>query len=177
MPVSPSDIKWMLSVGSAAAGSTSEQTDKNLSLGGWMSTTPVPDSDLNNLFGNISGLQNQAGYTDYRCIFVYNSSLSDSIALGEITVSYDQPGGCEVGVGIDPIGPVPFDSTSQQAEAVSSGTEAPSGVLLVLSPTVLVVPTLGPGECLGIWVGRSAGSSSPASPERCVISLSWDDGT
>jgi len=70
MPITTSDIHYKLSVPSATQGGQSAQSNVNASLGKWCSTTDIVDATLNNLFDDISGDENAAQESEYRCIFI-----------------------------------------------------------------------------------------------------------
>lgn len=76
MPIVAADIKTRLSVTTGSAGGSTAQADPNASLGKYASTTEISGTPLNNLFDNISGDENAAGTTDYRCVFIHNSHAS-----------------------------------------------------------------------------------------------------
>lgn len=76
MPIVSSDIKLKLSIKSGAAGNSAAQGDPDASLGKYISTTEIQDATLNNLFDNISGDENEAEESEYRCIFIHNSHAS-----------------------------------------------------------------------------------------------------
>lgn len=67
MPIIPSDIKYYLS-------GWNSNTSPDASLWGVISTTEVVDDTLNNLFDNVSWVEHSVWDTNYRCIYVKNTS-------------------------------------------------------------------------------------------------------
>ena len=76
------DIVFVLSGGSS-------NYDPNLSLGGEPGY-PLQGS-LNNLFSNITSSEAQNGYTDYRCIYIFNDS-NITLYNTQISLSQDSSG-------------------------------------------------------------------------------------
>lgn len=87
MPIVSSDILVKLSVTSGAAGNSTAQGNVNNSLGKYISTTQITDATLNNLFDDISGDENAAGTTDYRCIFFHNAHASLTLQSPKVWIS------------------------------------------------------------------------------------------
>lgn len=85
--IETNDIVYVLS-----GGATNADPDK--SLGGDPSSSPVLNG-LNSLFANVSSDDAQAGLTDYRCMYVFNNSLVETLwkskvfTQGEITSGSD----------------------------------------------------------------------------------------
>lgn len=72
MSVLSSDIKFYLT---GAVSDGGAQSDPNLSLGGYRSSTEIVSAQINNLFDNITSQEANDGSTEYRCICVKNTSL------------------------------------------------------------------------------------------------------
>lgn len=69
MAILPTDLSFVLSGGI-------NNDDPNLSLGGFPSPAPMPDT-LNNLFSDITSTQASVGRTDYRCIYIFNDNADE----------------------------------------------------------------------------------------------------
>jgi hypothetical protein len=92
MGISASDISMVLSGGTS-------NTNPALSFGGQPSSTAIV-AGVNNLFANVSATQAQAGYTDYRCIYVFNDNSTDSFYNVSISIQSQISGGSTVSLGI-----------------------------------------------------------------------------
>ena len=89
--ISASDIKIYYSGGE-------DNTDPALSLGGAHSDTLVPD-ELENVFPSLSNFDIQTNIYEYRCVYVFNESLSDSIYNLEIFFEqFNNPTQLSIGV-------------------------------------------------------------------------------
>jgi hypothetical protein len=86
------DIIFVLSGGS-------ENTDPALSFGGDPSAVPVGQG-ANALFVNVTADQAEAGYADYRCIYAFNHSLTDTLYNCGFFIKNQVEGGAEVGIGV-----------------------------------------------------------------------------
>jgi hypothetical protein len=84
-----SDITVVLSGGS-------NNSDPALSLGGSPSQQPV----TTNLFPNVTQQQAADGRTDYRCVYVFNNSGTDTLYDTNIFVYSEAVGGADVELGV-----------------------------------------------------------------------------
>jgi hypothetical protein len=87
MAILTSNIVFALSVTTGSAGNTVAQGNVNASLGTYISTTTITNNSLNNLFSDITGDENATLQTDYRCIFIYNNSSTNSFLTPFIWLS------------------------------------------------------------------------------------------
>jgi hypothetical protein len=79
--------------------------DGTQSLGGAMSYYEIPNATLDNVFDRIGADKAGAGYIDYRCIYIANTSATyplnnATVAVSQATTSTDT----EIEVGLDPAG-------------------------------------------------------------------------
>ncbi|SDH87946.1 hypothetical protein [Roseospirillum parvum] len=146
MPITSSDITWLLSGGSANA-------DPAASLGGEASATAAPAS----LLDLVTGSESAAGDIEYRCIYLENGH--GSLTLEAAAVWVVRPGGVQttISLGLDPAG---IDGTAQ---VVADESTVPSGVSWS-EPTEgapLAVGDVPAGSVVPIWVRRTvpAGAS------------------
>ena len=63
------DISFVLSGGST-------NLNPNNSLGGMPSSAPIVDSTMNNLFDDVSALESQTDFVDYRCFYIFNDGTT-----------------------------------------------------------------------------------------------------
>jgi hypothetical protein len=71
----------------------------NASLGGNPSVTPIVTNVLDNLFDDISSDQNNAGFTDYRCIYFFNDGDTTIYSVNTYILS-EQDGGAVMKIGV-----------------------------------------------------------------------------
>lgn len=146
MAVTPNQLQFFLSGGSG-------NTNPNLSIGGAISNTPVVGI-LNNLFPDVTSSEASSGKTDYRCIYLRNTSISDSLYLSEVYVSSQISGASYIQIGTLPVGTL--------APLLAVDTMAPSGV--AFSDTSvnqkISVGTIPPQSSVPIWIKRQTDPST-----------------
>lgn len=158
MPVLSTDIQFKLSITTATTGNAVGQPDPNASLGKFLSTSIVP-TGLHGLFPAVTGPQNAASTTDYRCIFVRNANTSGTMVSGIIFISGETPGGTNVYLGVDPFAATTGTSTIAQAVTVADVNSAPTGVSFYnpqVYSTGVYIGDIPPLYCKGLWIRRNA---------------------
>lgn len=165
--ITSSDVKWYLSTPLSAPG-YSGPSSAGASLGGYMSTTQISTTPLNDLFPDITGPENAAGQVDYQCLFLMNATASGNTMRG-VTI-WLQPLPPEaivatsIAVAVDPVGNVLYNSTDIQAAIISSPTTEPAEVMEWFGPTEhfyladvnLTLPDIPPNYCTALWLQRTA---------------------
>lgn len=131
----------------------------NQSLGKYISETLVSLSSLmDNLFDDISAADNQLEVVDYRCIFIHNANLVDT--LHGVTAWISQlPSSVTVKIGVDPTAASLIDSASAQAVSIADEHTAPVGVTFstaVDSGHAVSLGDIGPNRCRALWIERTA---------------------
>jgi hypothetical protein len=91
MAVTSNDINMVLSGGTS-------NIDSNESLGGEPSSQPINSETL---FSNISKEDANAGYTDYRCIYIFNESGIDDLKKTGVQITAKEEAGASVTLGIN----------------------------------------------------------------------------
>jgi len=177
MPITESDLHYKLSVPSATQGGSSSQSNVNASLGKWCSTTDITDNTLNNLFDDISGDENTAQESEYRCIFFHNAHASLTLQNAKLWISSEVSGGANISIGLDTTGASSYTSTSQQALEVANEDTAPTGITFsapTSKATGLSIGNLSPGYVIGIWVKRTATNSSAMTNDGVTLRVEGD---
>jgi len=177
MAIIADDIELRLSVPSASAGDAAVQADPNASLGKYMSTT-VLAAGLNSLFGNITGEENAASASDYRCFFVVNTHATLTLMDAVVWIT-DPVGGADLKIAVDKVGPVLKGASVPQASVIISDTAPPANVgLFSAAPTSqatgLSLGELGPGQCRAVWVKRTATNSAAMSNDGVTIHVAGE---
>lgn len=145
-----------------STGSTSVSTSAgpNSSIGGKMGTDSaaeisVSNTTANNLFDNISKLENSASTTDYRMIYVHNDTATSGeiFASGVIFLAGQPKATIKIGVG----------AKNSEAQAVLATENAvPSGITFdtyaEAAPLDLLASgdVLNPGDFVPVWIERQA---------------------
>lgn len=117
MAVSSGDIVFVLSGGAT-------NSDSDSSLGGAPSSTPIAS---NRLFDNVSEEETSDGHTDYRCFYVANNNIADTLHNAKLQVNSEVVGGANITFG------VPQADEVQNITISSSTSSSPSGGTIVLS--------------------------------------------
>lgn len=177
MPIAVADIKVRLSVTTAASGNSSASSGP-ASLGKYISTTDVPTTK-HGFFDMVSGTDNAAQVTDYRCYFVYNSHATLTLMDPKVFLNGGDPaGGTLVAIAVDPTAKSAVGSSTAQALTAASETAPGSSItgLTYSAPSSsgsgLSIGDLGPGECRAVWVRRTAQNNAAVTGETVTLSVS-----
>lgn len=164
MPVAPSDLIIKGSSPSAVSGNSLVNGGPGTNLGGFCTAGAIADSTLDNLFIDVTGIENAAGNNDYQCYFLHNNHATLDLSQGYLYVATDVSGGTIDAVGLEPIGISQVGVSTPQAQIIANKNTPPVGVIFTIATVPnqgLVIPTLPHGYCLGIWVRRTA-TNGPA---------------
>lgn len=177
MAISASDILLKLSVKTGSAGNSTASTPA-ASLGKYISTTQVSGTALNNLFDDVSGDENAALESEYRCIFIHNNHATLTWQNVVVWTSGAVSGGADAAIAVDNIAASAIGSASAQAAEIATEDVAPSGVGTFSAPTSkasgLSVGNIGPGQCRAIWVKRTTTNSAAINNDGTTIELAGD---
>lgn len=175
MAITASDILFKLSI-DTSPGNSAAQADPDDSLGGYMSTTEITDATLHNLFDVVTGDENAANDVEYRCFFIHNNHASLTWENVKVWISAETASGADADIAIDSIGVVNEDSATAQAERIANEGTAPGGTFS--SPTSkstgLTVGDIPPGDCVAIWVRRTATNSAAVDNDGVTIRAEGD---
>ena len=179
MPIADSDIKVKLSIKTGSAGNSQAQSDVNESLGKYISTTEVTDATLHNLFAAVTGDENAASESRYRCIFVHNSHATLTWQGPKVWISAEVSGGADTAIGVDTTAASAVGSASAQALEVADEETAPVGVSFS-SPTVkangISLGDIPAGQCRAVWVRRDSTNSGAANNDGATLTFEGDTG-
>lgn len=89
MAILGTDISFTFSGGSS-------NSDSDASLGGESSSIPITSQRL---FSDVTPDQSTDGFVDYRCFYLHNENVSDSLYNSELSISYTVPGDVVVELG------------------------------------------------------------------------------
>jgi hypothetical protein len=184
-----SDVLFKLSAPSAVAGNTVAGY-AGTSWGGYLSTSVLNSNILlDNLFTDITGPQNAGQQVDYACLFIQNntgSGNSMSNVVAWMPLSQVTGVGSSIQMGADPTGITAINSNTAQAVSITSSIIAPAGVTTWVVPTNttpispsftngLQLGTLSPGQCVAVWLKRTALNS--VSPSLTAVQIQTMFGT
>ncbi|RKX83314.1 MAG: hypothetical protein DRP70_14960 [Spirochaetes bacterium] len=151
----------------------SSNIDPNSSLGGAKSTDSgaiinTANTNLNNLFDNISKLENSEGTVDYRCIMIEN----DTGTTGELFAN----GAVFLEGAPKAIAKVGFGTYNTNATTIANENTPPAGITfsIPIEASPLVFPDdakLDPGEYLALWIERTAQNVAGAGTITDIITL------
>ena len=167
MPASASDIKFFLSGGAS-------NSDPDDSRGGVISSFELVNGTLENLFDVVSLSEASTGHEDYRCFYIKNINLTDSIFDIRAWIETNTPSPTTtVAIGADPAG-VGDGVTTGVAVTIVGEVTAPAGVVFTTPGNAGAgVPggvTLLPEQCIAIWVRRTiSAGTSPVPSDDCRI--------
>ena len=178
MPITNNEVLLKYSNSAATAGSQSGAYNH---LGGYMSTTQVASNSLNNLFTDITGVENANSQIDYRCIFIHNSNVTLTLLNTIAYISAEVEGATIIALAADTIGAVPITQTSPQATVTYNTLSAP-GSLIFTSPVTysdtahpaIVLGNIPAGYCVALWVKRSAGNTTAINNDGFQLRVQGD---
>lgn len=177
MPITRTDLLFKLSTTAGSAGNSQPQVVTNNSLGKYISTSQIAAGNINNLFDNISGSENSASQSDYRCVFVHNSHATLTLLAAVAWIAAEVPGGADCSIGVDPTPAGPIGQVTSQAVAIGNETTAPAGVTFS-SPTTksagVVLGDIPAGHCRALWIKRTATNSAALNTDGVTVSVEGD---
>lgn len=174
------DILFKLSVTTGAAGNSTAGTP-NGSLGKYISTTQLSGTALNNLFDDVSGAENTAGTTDYRCFFVHNNNASNVLQNAVVWLSGGDPaGGATITIAVDTTAASAIGSATAQADTIANELTAPTLVSAYSAPTTsgtgISLGNIGIGQCKAVWVKRVTSGAAAVNAETVTFAVTGDTG-
>lgn len=178
MAIVEADLKYKLSTTAGTAGNQNAQADPNASLGKYISTTEMDlVTTLGNLFDDVTGDENAASDVEYRCLFVHNSHATLTLQGPVVWISSEVAGGASVAIGVDPAGASPIGQAAAQAAQVADESTAPAGVAFsapTSKGTGLALGDLAAGECIAVWVRRTAANSAALDDDGATLRAEGD---
>lgn len=172
MAVSSSDILLKYSTTTGPGNSTAGAA--GTSLGQFISTTQITSATLNNLFDDVSGAENLAEESEYRCIFIHNNHATDDFLNVKAYILSEVADGADIAIGVDTTAASAVDSATDQALEVADEDTAPVGVTFS-SPTTLAtgidVGDLLAGQVRAIWIRRTAANSDALSNDGVTLRI------
>lgn len=177
MPIASTDILFKYSTTAGAAGNTTAGA-AGTSLGKYISTTPLVDATLDNLFPDITGDENAAGNVDYQCFFVHNNHATLTLQRAVVWVPAEVAGGANTAIALDNIGVTAVGSAAAQAATIANKNTAPTGVGAFSTPATkaagLSIGDIPPGSVAAIWVRRTATNSAAQNNDGVTIRVEGD---
>lgn len=162
---------------SSGPGYTTAQRTPASSIGGFASTTPWAGGARGDLYGMASSVDVENARPDYRCVYLYNDSYTDTILDVRAYLDPDTAGALQFVAGADPR-PVTFvDSTAAQAVEPLSAYQAPSGVTFSAPSdyaTGIQLGDLPPRAGRPLWFKRVPVDSADRAAE--AVDVTFTDG-
>lgn len=112
MAIQSTDVTFTLSGGSS-------NSDPDASLGGESSVIPISGQRL---FSDVTPEESTAGLIDYRCFYLHNENVSDSLHEASLAIIYTAPGPVVVQLGF-------YSSRERQVLTVLNSSSITSGSL------------------------------------------------
>lgn len=167
------DIKFLLSIKTGSAGYSLAQANPNESLGKYCATTELSTT----LFDDVSGAENAASHTDYRCFFVYNSHGTNTYQTAKIWIESQGAGGSTISFAIDDVAASTKTSASAQAAEITNETTAPTGIgswsTAATEGTAVSLGNIPAGYVKAVWVKRVTNNVAAAA-DNVVFRVTGD---
>ena len=173
------DILTKYSTTAGAAGNSTAGTAAG-SLGKYVSTTQWTGGALNDLFDDISGDENAASESEYRCIFVHNANAANVYENVVVWLSAEVGGGANVTIGADTTAASALANASAQALTIANEDTAPGGVTFTgptTKATGISLGNIGIGQVKAFWIKRTATNSAALSADGVTFSIAGDTGS
>lgn len=179
MPIVTSDVLLKYSVKTGSSGNATSGTASG-SLGKYISTSQWSGGSINDLFDNVTAVQNAASQVDYRCIFVHNNHASLTILSPVVWFLSKTYGGVSMAVAVDTTAASAIGDSSAQAVDIANATTTPVGLTFV-AHTVAKYKSAGvslgdipAGYCKAIWLRRTASNSGVKAADGFTLRLEGD---
>jgi hypothetical protein len=175
MPLANTDIQLKLSTQSGAAGNTTASTPA-ASLGKYISTTDW-SAGTNTLFDDVSGAENAAAESEYRCIFVRNAHATLTMLSAVVYLSAEVSGGAVTAIGVDTTAASAIGASAAQALSVANEDTAPAGVTFSAPTTVGTGIALGDipaGSCRAVWIRRTTANTAAIDADGVTLAVACD---
>jgi hypothetical protein len=175
MPLANTDIQLKLSTQSGAAGNTTASTPA-ASLGKYISTTDW-SAGTNTLFDDVSGAENAAAESEYRCIFVRNAHATLTMLSAVVYLSAEVSGGAVTAIGVDTTAASAIGASAAQALSVANEDTAPAGVTFSAPTTVGTGVALGDipaGSCRAVWIRRTTANTAAIDADGVTLAVACD---
>lgn len=176
MAIVAGDLHVRHSTKVGAAGNSNAGTPGG-SLGKYISTTDVTDATLHNLFDKVTGDENAAGDTEYRCVFLYNAHGSITLESVVAWISAQVALGADIAIGVDPTAASAIGSASAQAVEVVDENTAPAGVsfsTVTTKATGIAMGDIAAGFCRALWIRRSVSAAVALDADGATIRFEGD---
>lgn len=177
MPIASTDILYKYSVVTGAAGNTTAGTAAG-SQGKYISTTPIQDATLDNLFDDVTGDENAASNIDYKCLFIHNNHATLTLQRAVVWLASEVAGGANTAIATDNIGVTAVGAATAQAALIANEDTAPTGVSAYGSPTTkaaaLSLGDIPAGSVVAIWVRRTATNSAAQNNDGVTLRVEGD---
>jgi len=144
------------------------QINPTLSLGGLISSSPVPNDAINAVFGSISEYQASNGLKEVRALVLKNETGAD---VNNIKIWYENNSAESISnfkmglvtVGVDACGDVFLEKiqNAQTSPIYASLTDNRN------EPNSIIIPTLLQDEYIGLWIERSINTSAVKKYNSC----------
>lgn len=177
MPIASTDVLFKYSTTAGAAGNTTAGS-AGTSLGKYISTTPIQDATLDNLFPDITGDENAASNVDYQAFFVHNNHATLTLQNTVVWLASEVAGGANTAIATDNIAASAVGASTAQAATIATKNTAPTGTSAFSAPTTkatgLSLGNIGPGQVKAIWVRRTATNSAAQNNDGVTIRVEGD---
>jgi len=131
------------------------QPKKEYSLGGYVSSIPIPNALVNNLFGDISLLTESRGGFDIIGIVIKNEAVS---MLSNVYIYFDYPDGCFSKLEFAAVELMEDGDGGYYMEEIASGKALPYYATFYEADGVVNKKLLGnilAGKYVGLWIKRA----------------------
>lgn len=150
-------------------------------MGGYISTSAVQDSGLNNLFPSVNQDRLSLNLIDYVCIFLHNTHPTFTVTNLQLWFGSTSYPNFSLAATNDNVGATIASSVAPQSDQIPTSYIAPRDVGFFIFPEnqdeALDLPDLPPNYCAPVWLQRTMLFSGPVESENITLFISGATAT
>jgi hypothetical protein len=128
---------------------------------------------INNIFDNVASAEASSGENEYRCVFVKNEHVSETLNAAAVYISAETPAtGDSIDIAVEP----PSAQPAGFVQTIADEDTPPTAITFnhaITEGTAVSIGNLAPGEIYGVWLKRiviaSAGAFNDNNFELIVL--------
>lgn len=177
MAIAETDLEYRYTNPAASAGNQLTQAEPAASLGGYMSRSVWTGGVLHDLFAAVTGDENAALVSEYRCLYLINKHATLTWTAPVLWLTAQTAGGANYAIGVDAIVARPLATSQLQATIVPDVNTPPANVAFsapVTKETGLAVGSIPPGHGRAVWFRRTTANSAAAAADGASVRAEGD---
>lgn len=150
-------------------------------MGGYISTSIIQNSGLNNLFPSVNQDRLSLNLIDYICIFLHNTHPTLTVTALQLWFGPTSYPNFSLAAANDNVGATIATSATVQSDQIPTSYIAPRDIGFFIFPEnqseSLNLPDLLPNYCAPVWLQRTMLFSGPVESENITLFISGATAT